>query len=40
MKLYRMEVNGGSSLIVGTYGDQEGTICFVSFHLLYVDMLM
>ena len=40
MKLYRMQVNGGSSLVLGTYGDKEGTVCFMSFHLLYVDMLM
>ena len=40
MKLYRMKINEGSSLIVGTYGDTEGTICFLSFHLLYVDLLM
>ena len=40
MKLFRLQVNGGSSLIIGTYGDREGTVCFLSFHLLYVDMLM
>lgn len=40
MKLFRMQINGGSSLIIGTYGDKDGTICFISFHLLYVDMLM
>jgi hypothetical protein len=40
MKLYLTQVNNGSSLVIGTYGDKEGTVCFISFHLLYVDMLM
>ncbi len=40
MKLFRLQVGGGSSLIFGTYGDRDGTVCFVSFHILYVDLLM
>lgn len=40
MRLFRLQVQNGSSLVVGTYGDREGTICFISFHLLYVDLLM
>jgi hypothetical protein len=27
-------------LILGTYGDKENTLCFISFHILYVDLLM
>jgi hypothetical protein len=33
-------VGSGSSLIVGTYGDAIGTVCFISFHCLYIDLLM
>lgn len=40
MKLYRVQVGLGSSLIIGTYGDKDTTICFISFHILYIDLLM
>ena len=40
MKLYRIGVGRGSNLIIGTYGDEKGTVTFMSFHLLYIDLLM
>ena len=39
MKLYSLSF-GGSCLVIGTYGDKQQTLCFISFHLLYVDLLM
>ena len=39
IQLFNIRVGSGSSLILGTFDDGE-TICFLSFHLLYIDMLM
>jgi len=40
MKLFKLPVGVGSSLIIGTWGDRENSVCFMSFHLLYIDLLM
>ena len=40
MKLHKLPVGLGSSLIIGTYGDKDSTVCFMSFHILYIDLLM
>lgn len=40
MKLFEVKVGRGSSLLFGTFGDALGTICFISFHVLYIDLLM
>jgi hypothetical protein len=38
MLFWRVSIGGGSSLIIGTYEDKD-SICFMSAHLLYVDLL-
>lgn len=38
IQLFNIRVGAGSSLVVGTFDDGE-TICFLSFHLLYIDLL-
>ena len=40
MKLYKLPVGLGSSLIIGTWDDKDSTVCFMSFHILYIDLLM
>ena len=37
--MHLISLGHGSSLIIGTYDDQD-TICFLSFHLLYIDLLL
>ena len=39
IKLFKIQVGMGSSLIVGTFAD-ESTICFLSFHIMHLDSLM
>jgi len=38
IKLFKIDVGMGSSLIVGTFSDEE-TICFLSFHIMHLDTL-
>ena len=38
IQLFRAQLGQGSSLMVGTF-DDSSTICFLSFHLLYFDIL-
>lgn len=38
IQLFNIRVGAGSSLVVGTFDDGD-TICFLSFHLLYIDLL-
>ena len=39
IKLFKIQVGMGSSLIIGTFAD-ESTICFLSFHIMHLDTLM
>jgi len=39
IRLFKIQVGMGSSLIVGTFSDGE-TICFLSFHVMHLDTLM
>ena len=39
IRLFKIDVGHGSSLIVGTFNDGE-TICFLSFHIMHLDTLM
>ena len=39
IRLFKIGVGQGSSLIVGTFSDGE-TICFLSFHMMHLDTLM
>lgn len=39
IRLFKIGVGHGSSLIVGTFNDAE-TICFLSFHVMHLDTLM